>query len=423
MEQYGKILVFVMPIFLLLIVLEKLYSYYKGEKSDPNMDSISSVSSGMVNSVKDVLGLSITLISYEFIVSKIAVFQIESGIIIYLIGFIAIDFYGYWSHRLSHQINFLWNKHAIHHSSEEFNLACALRQPVSSFVNLFSFLLIPAALFGVPAKVIAIVLPIHLFLQFWYHTKHIKKIGFLEKILVTPSHHRVHHAINPEYMDKNHSQIFIFWDKIFGTFQEEMDSVPAVFGITRPAQTWNPFRINFQHLGLLLSDAWRAENWKDKIVIWFKPTGWRPENFEEKYPVKKITDVFHFEKYGQLYSKKLLFWTGFQAVITLLLMSYLYNSIALIGLPNVFIYGAFIFCTVFSYTELMDNRKSALYWEVLRFTFGISIVYYLGDWFQMDQLFPFATYIILGYLLISLLMTTYFVKVNFDQDVMNLIAN
>lgn len=423
MEQYGKILVFVMPIFLLLIVLEKLYSYYKGEKSDPNMDSISSVSSGMVNSVKDVLGLSITLISYEFIVSKIAVFQIESGIITYLIGFIAIDFYGYWSHRLSHQINFLWNKHAIHHSSEEFNLACALRQPVSSFVNLFSFLLIPAALFGVPAKVIAIVLPIHLFLQFWYHTKHIKKIGFLEKILVTPSHHRVHHAINPEYMDKNHSQIFIFWDKIFGTFQEEMDSVPAVFGITRPAQTWNPFRINFQHLGLLLSDAWRAENWKDKIVIWFKPTGWRPENFEEKYPVKKITDVFHFEKYGQLYSKKLLFWTGFQAVITLLLMSYLYNSIALIGLPNVFIYGAFIFCTVFSYTELMDNRKSALYWEVLRFTFGISIVYYLGDWFQMDQLFPFATYIILGYLLISLLMTTYFVKVNFDQDVMNLIAN
>ena len=132
------------------------------------------------------------------------------------------------------------NRHIIHHSSEEFNLACALRQPISSFVNLFTFLLLPAALFGVPSTVIAILLPIHLFLQFWYHTRYIGKLGFLEKFMVTPSHHRVHHAINPEYMDRNHGQIFIFWDKWFGTFQEELDSVPPVFGITRPAHTWNP---------------------------------------------------------------------------------------------------------------------------------------------------------------------------------------
>jgi hypothetical protein len=137
--------------------------------------------------------------------------------------------------------------------------------PIASLTNLFTFLLIPAALLGVPTSVIAITLPLHLFLQFWYHTKHIKKMGFLENILVTPSHHRVHHAINPEYLDKNHSQIFIFWDKIFGTFQAELDDVPPVFGITRPAHTWNPIKINFQHLALLIKDAWRAENWKDKL--------------------------------------------------------------------------------------------------------------------------------------------------------------
>ena len=294
MEEYGKILVFVMPVFLILIIIEKIYGYYKGEDTAPVMDSISSVSSGMINSVKDVLGLSITLVSYDWIVSNIALFDLKATFFTYLIGFVAIDFYGYWNHRFSHQINFLWNKHAIHHSSEEFNLACALRQPVSSFVNLFTFLLLPAALFGVPSKVIAITLPIHLFLQFWYHTKHIKKIGFLEKILVSPSHHRVHHAINKEYMDKNHSQIFIIWDKMFGTFQEELESVPPVFGITRPSRTWNPIRINFQHLALLISDAWRAENWKDKFRIWFKPTGWRPENFDKKYPVTKISDVYNF---------------------------------------------------------------------------------------------------------------------------------
>ena len=416
MEQYGKILVFVMPIFLILILLEKAYGYYKGEDTAPNMDSVASVSSGMVNSVKDVLGLSITLISYDWIVSKIAIFNLEASVTAYIIGFIVIDFYGYWSHRLSHQINFLWNKHAIHHSSEEFNLACALRQPVSSFVNLFTFLLIPAAFLGVPAKVIAVTLPIHLFLQFWYHTKHIKKIGFLEKILVSPSHHRVHHAINPEYMDKNHSQIFIFWDKLFGTFQEELETVPPVFGITRPANTWNPIRINFQHLWLLITDAWRAENWKDKCSIWFKPTGWRPENFEEKYPVYKITNVYDFNKYGTQHSNKLMYWSLFQASITLLFISYLYSSIAIIGIPNVFLFGAFIFITVYSYTELMDTRKFSLLWESIRFLFGITLILYFGDWFGMSQWFPFANYIIIGYLILSLLVNIYFVSVNFEKE-------
>jgi sterol desaturase/sphingolipid hydroxylase (fatty acid hydroxylase superfamily) len=416
MEEYGKILVFVMPIFLILIILEKIYGHYKGEDTSPNMDSVSSVSSGMVNSLKDVLGLSITLVSYDWIASKLALFDLDATVLTYVIGFIAIDFYGYWSHRLSHQINFLWNKHAIHHSSEEFNLACALRQPISSFVNLFTFLLIPAALLGVPSKVIAITLPIHLFLQFWYHTKHIKKIGFLEHILVSPSHHRVHHAINPEYMDKNHSQIFIIWDKLFGTFQAELAAVPPVFGITRPARTWNPIRINFQHLSLLITDAWRAENWKDKFTIWFKPTGWRPENFEEKYPVTKITNVYNFEKYGTQHSKKLMYWSIFQAIVTLLLISYLYNSIALIGLPNVFIYGAFIFLTVYSYTELMDTRKISIVWESIRFVVGIGLIFYFGDWFGMNQLFPFASYIIAAYLLLSLVVTLYFVKSNFEKQ-------
>jgi sterol desaturase/sphingolipid hydroxylase (fatty acid hydroxylase superfamily) len=415
MEEYGKILIFAMPIFLVLIILEKIYGHYKGENTAPTMDSISSVSSGMVNSVKDVLGLSITVISYDYILSKIALFHLEATPLAYIIGFITIDFYGYWSHRLSHQINFLWNKHAIHHSSEEFNLSCALRQPISSFVNLFTFLLIPAALLGVPAKVIAITLPLHLFLQFWYHTKHIKKIGFLENILVSPSHHRVHHAINPEYMDKNHSQIFIFWDKLFGTFQVELETVPPVFGITRPAQTWNPIRINFQHLWLLITDAWRSENWKDKFTIWFKPTGWRPENFEEKYPVNKIMNVYDFEKYGPQHTKKLMYWSLFQALSTLLFISYLFNSIALIGLPNVFIYGAFIFLSVYSYTELMDTRKISLFWESLRFLFAIGIVTYFGDWFGMDKQVYLSNYIVVGYFTLSLLATLYFVCTNFEK--------
>ncbi|MCV9929193.1 sterol desaturase family protein [Flavobacterium sp. LS1R49] len=413
MEEYGKILIIAMPVFLLLIIIEKSYGIYKKQDHVPLIDSVSSISSGITNSVKDVLGLTITFISYEWLVSKIAIYHIETTFLTYLVGFFVIDFYGYWSHRLTHQINFLWNKHAIHHSSEEFNLACALRQPIASFVNLFTFLLIPAALFGIPATVIAITLPIHLFLQFWYHTKYIKKMGVLEYILVTPSHHRVHHAINPEYLDKNHSQIFIFWDKLFGTFQEELESVPPVFGITRPANTWNPIRINFQHLALLISDAWRAENWKDKFTIWFKPTGWRPENFEEKYPVNKITDVYNYTKYGTDNSNKLVYWSITQVMITLLFVSYLFSNIAKIGFPNIFYYGFFIFITIYSYTELMDKNRFAILWESLRLATVLAIILYFGDWFGLNSIFPFGNIVIIGYHIISLLVAIYFIKVDF----------
>jgi hypothetical protein len=264
--------------------------------------------------------------------------------------------------------------------------------------------------------VIAITLPIHLFLQFWYHTKHIKKLGVLEQIIVTPSHHRVHHAINPEYMDKNHGQIFIFWDKFFGTYQEELDSVPAVFGITRPAQTWNPFRINFQHLWLLISDAWRAENWKDRFIIWFKPTGWRPENFEEKYPVTKISNVYSFNKYGTQHSNILMYWSAIQMFVTLGLVSYLYLSIAQMELQNIFIYGTFIFISVYSYTELMDTNNYSLFWESVRFVFGIGIISYFGNWFNIDANIPFGTQIVISYLAISLGINIYFVSSGFKFE-------
>lgn len=417
MEEYGKILIIAMPLFLLLILIEKAYGMYIGKDHVPIMDSVSSISSGITNAVKDVLGLSITFISYEWMVSKIAFFHMETNVLTYFIAFITIDLYGYWTHRLAHQINFLWNKHAIHHSSEEFNLACALRQSISSFVNLFTFLLIPAALLGVPAKVIAITLPIQLFLQFWYHTKYIQKMGFLEKILVTPSHHRVHHAINPEYLDKNHSQIFIVWDKLFGTFQEELATVPPVFGITRPAQTWNPIRINFQHLWLLISDAWRTDNWKDKLTIWFKPTGWRPYNFEEKYPVNKITNVFNFNKYGTVNATSLIYWSIIQVLVTLLFVSYLFNSIAIIGMPTIFVYGLFIFITIYSYTELMDTRKFSVFWEGIRLLFGVGILFYFGDWFGFNTYLSKGNYLIISYLCLSFIMTLYFVVFEFKKPI------
>ncbi len=401
METYGKILLFAMPAFLALVLFEKWWGWRKGNDTVRTMDMISSLTSGITNSTKDVLGLSIAVLSYDWMVNHWALFHINSTILVYVIAFIALDLTGYLVHRIDHEINFFWNAHLIHHSSEDFNLACALRQSISTFFRLFTIFLLPAALLGVPTQVIAVVAPLHLFAQFWYHTQHINKMGWLEHIIVTPSHHRVHHALNPEYLDKNYGQIFIFWDKWFGTFQEELASIKPVYGITRPVQTWNPIKINFTHIALLIKDAWHTKNWVDKIRIWFKPTGWRPNDVATQFPVYKIEDPYHFQKYDTLTNKWLTIWTWSQISILLLFISYLFGNIASIGSPGMFFYGAFIYVYVYAFTDLMDEHASAWYWETGKSVIGFILLYQTGDWFGSGKLSPLLPYIIGFYFLVS----------------------
>ena len=417
MEQYGKILLIAMPVFLLLVLFEKWWGWRKGQDTVRNMDMIASLSSGVTNVTKDVLGLSITIISYGWMVEHLAIVHIASGFWCYLIAFMALDLTGYLVHRIDHEITFFWNAHLIHHSSEEYNLACALRQSISSFFRVFTFFLLPAALLGVPATVIGIIAPIHLFAQFWYHTRHIGKMGILENIIVTPSHHRVHHAINPEYLDKNYGQIFIFWDKWFGTFQEELPQVPAVYGITRPVNTWNPIKINFMHLSLLIQDAWRTSNWKDKFRIWLMPTGWRPADVKEKYPIFKIEDLYQFEKYDPKSSPAFNTWIWLQLIVLLALVSYLFGNIAQIGSPGIFIYGAFIFLFVYSYTEQMDQSRHSWIWDLLKTTFGLTILIQTNDWFGAKSILSQAPLIMGAYLIISSLACWYFGKTKEDKFV------
>lgn len=426
MEIYGKILLIAMPSFLLLVLFEKWYGWKKGFDTFRNMDMISSLGSGVTNVTKDVLGLAIAIGIYPFMLQHLQLTTIENTLIVYIITFIIIDFIGYWVHRWSHEVNLLWNLHVIHHSSEEFNLACALRQSISSFFNLFTILLLPAALLGIPQDVINTVAPIQLFAQFWYHTRHIGKMGFLEKIIVTPSHHRVHHAVNPEYMDKNLSQIFIVWDKLFGTFMEEKSDVPPVYGITRPARTWNPIKINFQHIWLLIKDAWRTNNRKDKFTLWFKPTGYRPADVTERYPVEKIQDVYHFEKYDTKTSTALNAWAWVQLVCILLTISYLFGQIAYINSLNeyyIYWYGAFVFLSVYALTDLMDRNRSAIIGEALRCGLGLYLLYQQNDWFGISQWVSTAKYIIAAYFVLSLTITAFFVIKHKKEDVFYQVIN
>jgi len=408
METYGKILLIAMPVFLLLVLFEKWYGWRKGNDTVHTMDMISSLNSGVTNVTKDVLGLSFAIYGYTWMAENWAIIHVRSTVWTYIIAFIVLDFAGYCVHRISHIYNVFWNSHIVHHSSEEFNLACALRQSISSIIKIFAIFLLPAALLGVPSNVIAIVAPLHLFAQFWYHTQHINKMGFLENVIVTPSHHRVHHAINPEYIDKNFGQIFIIWDKMFGTFQPERDDVKPVYGITRPVQTWNPVKINFMHLWLLIKDAWRARSWKDKIRIWLMPTGWRPADVAERYPLYKIEDVYNFEKYNTVGSKGFKTWAWLQLIMLLLFTSYLFGNIALIGNPQIFIYGGFILLCVYSLTELMDKDPYAIIWQMARDFSGIGLIYYYGDWFGASRFSDLINYFLFFYFFASSVSAAWF---------------
>ncbi len=331
MSIYIIAVLFIIPIFIILIGLEALVAYRRGIQVNHAADMISSLSSGLTNATRNGIQFGAILISYTWLVNHITIYKVENLWLAVIIAFVAEDFAGYWIHRMSHRVNILWNRHVIHHSSEEYNLSCALRQSISDNIKFFSILLIPAAVMGIPAAVFAIISPVHLFLQFWYHTRLIDKMGILENILVTPSHHRVHHAINPKYLDKNYSQIFIIWDKLFGTFQPEEKSNPPVYGILRPAKTWNPVLINFKHLWQLTKDAYRANSYWDKIRIWFMPTGWRPLDVAENFPVITIENPSSLKKYTTENSKFLLGWSYFQLFMTSALMFLIFFKMPLLS--------------------------------------------------------------------------------------------
>ncbi len=408
MESYATALLYATPFFIGLVLIEILYGRFVKDQKHNLMDTVSSLSSGLTNVVKDSLGLVLILVSYPFLLEHLALVEIKATWLVWVVAFIALDFAGYWNHRLSHHINFFWNQHVIHHSSEEFNLACALRQPVSNLLGYYALLLIPAALLGVPNQVIAILAPIHLFAQFWYHTQHIGKMGFLEYVIVTPSQHRVHHAINPEYIDKNLGQIFCVWDRMFGTFQEELDEVPPQYGVLKPANTWNPIIINFQHLWRLIQDAWRTKSYWDKLRIWFMPTGWRPEDVKEKHPIAIIKNVYNFRKYQPEASNSLKGYALFQLIITMVLMLFMFYNYTDIGFDGLLLFGAFIFVGIYGYTTLMDRKSYAVWIEVIRGVGGLALIYFTNDWFGINTYFSIGSYLVALYFLVTIFGAIYF---------------
>ena len=402
MDTYANILLITIPIFLVLIIIEISYGVWKNDLNHSYMDTISSLSSGFTNLMVDILGLGIIILSYPFFYERLKVIELEESILLYFIAFVCVDFASYCHHRLKHSINIFWNMHVIHHSSEEFNLACALRQSITNNLGIGILFLIPAALLGVPHQMIIILGPLHLFGQFWYHTRHIGKLGWLEYILVTPSQHRVHHAINKEYIDKNLAAIFCIWDRAFGTFQEELDDVPCVYGTLKPVQTWNPLLINFQHLSYLIEDAWHTKNIGDKFKIWFMPTGWRPKDIIDKIPRNIVKNVYAQEKYKPKYSLLHKVFVSFHFLILNIVLYIFLSSFGDLTLADKMAYLILIFSTIFSFSSIMDGFKWSVSFEFIRISIGLLIIIFQEELLLTSNQ-PILIFLF-SYLLISILL-------------------
>jgi sterol desaturase/sphingolipid hydroxylase (fatty acid hydroxylase superfamily) len=291
------------PFFLLAIILELFVNWRKNTGFYRSNDAVNSISAGMLDVTTSYFTKIIAFTAWGLVLQHLAIFNMPlewfdtsvRGIALWITAAVAWDFFYYWFHRYSHEISVLWAAHAVHHQSEEYNLSTALRQTSTGFLFGWIFY-VPLFVIGFPLEVLITVNAVNLIYQFWVHTRLIGRIGPLESVLMTPSHHRVHHAQNERYIDKNYGGMFIIWDRLFGTYEPEDDAEPVLFGVRKPLGSWNPFWANFQVYDYLLFDARKTRRWRDKLGIWFRRTGWRPADVEAAYP-KRSFNPQRFKKF------------------------------------------------------------------------------------------------------------------------------
>src|SRR5690606_10134230 len=258
---------------LLLVLSEFIYCLIKKNGMYTFQDSISSLGTAIMNQCTNVVVALMFFPTYSWLNEQIAFTNPEATWYNFALLFLGIDFLFYWFHRAGHSINILWAAHMPHHSTEELNYAVALRASFTQRAASFFFYW-PMALFF-PAEWVLPMVAFHLILQLIPHTRIVPKMPkWIESWLNTPSHHRVHHGCNKQYRNKNFGGFIIIWDKLFGSWVEEIEE--PYYGVTTPPQSWDPLNINLQWWGYLFRDMLATKSWWDKFRLWFMPIGWRP---------------------------------------------------------------------------------------------------------------------------------------------------
>ncbi len=351
-------LAFAVPFFLFFIGLEYYYTRRKGRNFFQYAESVANLNVGIAERLLDVFTTGLFFYFFEWIQKHYALFSIKAGPLTWIALFLLTDLVWYWYHRLAHEINLFWSAHVVHHQSEDFNYTVSARITVfQAVVRSLFWSVLP--LVGFPAEMISVFLLAHGLYPFFIHTQAIGKLGWLEYILVTPSHHRVHHASNPAYLDKNYGDVLIIWDKVFGTFVEE-EEAPA-FGLTKPLGS-HSFLWQHFHFPLELLLAFRhAKGFGKKWKVLFG----RPDDIDPRFRQlleRRLSNV----KPGPAPTAALRRYVTVQTVFSLVL---LFTALLFVhyfsALPLALI-SCFILVSLVNSGAMLDQRRWVFYLEFIR---------------------------------------------------------
>ena len=367
------------PVFFLLIFIEWLTGRIRGRNTYRMNDALNSIGLGIISQVIGVFAKLLLVGIYALTVQHAALLALPAdNPVVWLGALLGYDFCYYWLHRFGHEVNILWAAHVVHHQSEEYNLSTALRQTGSGALLGWIFYL-PLAILGVPVTVFVAVALIDLLYQFWVHTQQIKRLGWFDRVFVSPSNHRAHHGVNDRYLDKNYGGILILWDRLFGTYVEEDDADPVVYGTRSPLRSWNPLWANLEVYHALWLDSWHARSWMDKLRVWFARPGWRPADVEQNFP-KSAFDIERIQ-FNPVISKPTLIYCVLHFVIVLLVTTHFLAVGPKLPLDIGCAYALWLIASLWSTGGLMEGREVYRFAEALRLVATGLMAAQMGSWF------------------------------------------
>ena len=374
------------PFFLALILAEFIYGIIRGRNTYRLNDTINSLSMGSLSSLSGLMIVGGSALIYEFVVNAFALTQLSANsTLVWIATFIFYDLAYYWKHRLGHEVALFWGSHVSHHQSEDYNLGTALRQTSIDFHG-FLFL-IPFFIAGVPGEVLVATVSLNLIYQFWVHTQHVPALGPIEWIMVTPSNHRVHHARNDQYVDKNYGGVFIIWDRIFGTYQDELAEEPAVYGLRKPLNSWNPLWANTHVYWRLLVDFVKIKGIKNKTQLLFKRPGWLPEGYAKTC---KATPIDLRSKYDPPVAGATKAYVFGQFLITVAVSLSLAGLATLASPVELWAAAGFIVLSLFTHGYVLDKRRLAAPLESARLLLAIALAFLLPLGSMLSALLGFS---------------------------------
>lgn len=356
------------PLFLLFIGIEYWVSRKKGKRYFSFSNSIANLNVGVAERLLDTFTVGVFYFVYDYLHRHFGIFNIRSSVLLWIALLICTDFIWYWYHRLAHEVNLLWSAHVVHHQSEDFNYTVSARITVfQAFARMMFWSVLPVIGFP-PAMIISVQL-VHGLYPFFIHTRAIGRLGILEYVLVTPSHHRVHHACNEQYLDKNYGDVLIIWDKLFGTFTPEKEE--PVYGLTKPLDSHSFLWQHFHFILEMLYAAREAPGWQQKLkVIFGKPDNINPGIRQE------LEKTFLLRSSAAGSTRRLHDYVVWQmaGVITLLFFFLLLEKYVPVFVQVCI--TLLIFLTLINSGAILEQRRWVFYLEYARLLVVFAAAYY-----------------------------------------------